>query len=158
MCSVMCINTHTCAVVNETTPSMTHKRIKFLKLLKILMKICVDSVRIDVYPCGMADEDKFRRVNIVLLEEQHQNLTNKNINVSGLIRDLLGDYLSDSTITIRVSEETRELYDLVVSNTGATDEDLEEPLRRTLAEVLELRISEMQALHKQLVAKLGSKS
>lgn len=102
----------------------------------------------------MADEDKYRRVNIVILEEQHQTLAQKNVNVSGLIRDLLGDYLSDSTITIRVSDETRELYDLVVSNTGATDEDLELPLRRTLADVLEQRIGEMQKLHKQLVSRL----
>jgi len=91
-----------------------------------------------------------RRINIVIGEDQYEALTARGLNVSGLIRDLVGDYLSASTVTLRVSDETRRLYDLLVANGGATDEDIEVHLRGALAQVLEARIDEMQALHKRL--------
>ena len=34
-----------------------------------------------------------KRVNIVIWEDQYQRLTELGLNVSGLVRDLLGDYL-----------------------------------------------------------------
>jgi hypothetical protein len=91
-----------------------------------------------------------RRINIVIGEDQYEALTARGLNVSGLVRDLVGDYLSASTITLRVSDETRRLYDLLVANGGATDEDIEVHLKVALARVLEARIGEMQALHKRL--------
>lgn len=97
-------------------------------------------------------DKSYKRVNIVILDEQYQTLSNKGLNVSGLIRDLLGDYLSASTITLQVGDETRQLYDRIVSNTGATDQDIEVHLRTALASVLEAKIDEMRALHEQLVA------
>lgn len=98
------------------------------------------------------DGERHRRINIVILEHQYRALTDKNLNVSGLIRDLLGDYLSQSAITVQVSEETREIYDTVVSNTGAEDEDIEIHLRRALAGVLEEQIDKMRELHRQLTS------
>ena len=80
-------------------------------------------------------EKAHRRVNVVIHEDQYQALTERGLNLSGLIRDLLGDYLSQSAITIQVSEETRKIYDLIVANTGAEDVDIELYLRRALAEV-----------------------
>ena len=62
--------------------------------------------------------------------------------------------LSASTITVQVSDETRHLYDQIVSNTGATDEDIEIHLRTALADVLKNKIDEMTSLHLELVAKL----
>ncbi len=91
-----------------------------------------------------------RRINIVIAEDQYEALSARGLNISGLIRDLVGDYLSASTITLRVSDETRRLYDLLVANGGATDEDIEQHLKVVLAKVLEGRIGEMQALHKRL--------
>ena len=94
----------------------------------------------------------YKRINIMILESQYQSLNERGLNVSGLIRDLLGDYLSRSTITLQVSPETRKLYDTIVSNTGSTDEEIEAPLRQALAEVLERKIDEMKAMHTELVA------
>lgn len=96
----------------------------------------------------------YKRVNITILDKQYGELTERGLNVSGLIRDLLGDYLSSSAITIQVSDETRRLYDLIVSNTGATDEDIEVHLRVALADVLESKIAEMKRLHQQLSAEV----
>ena len=99
-----------------------------------------------------------RRVNVVIAEEQHEAIAKRGLNLSGLIRDLLGDYLSESRVTIQVSADTRHLYDLIVSNTGATDEDLEGPLREALARVLEEKINRMRKLHEQLVPRTRGKS
>lgn len=91
-----------------------------------------------------------RRVNVVIREDQYEELQSRGLNVSGLIRDLLGDYLSSNTIALQVSDETRSLYETIVSNTGASDEDLEVHLRDALAKVLEDRIEQMKALHARL--------
>ena len=95
-------------------------------------------------------EGRHRRVNIIIGEDQYRALSEKNLNLSGLVRDLLGDYLSANTITIQVSEETRRLYDLLIANTGSSDEEIEIHLRTALAKVLEQKIAEMQTLHRQL--------
>lgn len=100
---------------------------------------------------NIAMQSTYKRVNVMILEDQYQALNERGLNVSGLIRDLLGDHLSDNAITLQVSEDTRRIYDLVVSNTGSTDEDIEGHLRVALANVLEQRIGEMQQIHKQLV-------
>jgi hypothetical protein len=93
----------------------------------------------------------YRRVNIVIREDQYQSLAERGVNVSGLIRDLLGDYLSENVINLQVSAETRRIYDLVVANTGSSDAEIEAHLRTALAKALEGRISEMQKLHHKLV-------
>ena len=66
----------------------------------------------------------YKRVNVMIGEEQYQTLSERGLNVSGLIRDLLGDYLSQSVITVQVSAETKRVYDLVVANTGSTDQEM----------------------------------
>ena len=64
--------------------------------------------------------------------------------MSGLIRDLLGDHLSEDSITLQVGAHTREVYDTVISNTGATDEELEVHFRNALAALLEEKIADMK--------------
>ena len=96
-------------------------------------------------------ESHYKRVNIMILEDQYQRLSELQLNVSGLIRDLLGDYLSANVVTVQVSEDTKRLYDEVIANTSSTDHDIEVHLREALAKVLEKRIAEMQALHDKLV-------
>ena len=96
-------------------------------------------------------ERAYRRINVMIGEEQYQTLAERGLNVSGLIRDLLGDYLADSVITLQVGEETREVYDTVISNTGATDVDLEIHLRRALVSLLDQKIADMQALQERLL-------
>lgn len=83
-------------------------------------------------------------------EEQHQKLLDSGLNVSGLIRDLIDDYLSDFKITLSVSEETRQIYDKIVANTGTTDSDLEKYIVKALKELLKIKIREMQDLEKNL--------
>lgn len=94
----------------------------------------------------------YKRVNIMILDEQYRELNNRSLNISGVIRDLLGDYLSHHTITVQVSEETRRLYDTIVANTGATDDDIEVHLRAALARVLDDRIAQMQSLRQRLIS------
>ena len=93
-----------------------------------------------------------RRVNIVILEEQYRALSERGLNLSGLIRDLLGDYLSQDKITVQVSEETRRIYDAIVANTGASDADIEIHLRVALALVLQDKIAQMEQLREKLVS------
>ena len=98
------------------------------------------------------DNPTYRRVNVMILEHQYQAITDRELNLSGLIRDQLGDYLSKDTITIQVSEDTRRLYDTLVANAGSSDEEIEVHLRDALAKLLEKRIALMQQLHKRTVA------
>ncbi len=83
-------------------------------------------------------------------EDQHERLLQSGANVSGLIRDLIEDHLSDHKITLAVSEETADIYNRIVSNTGSTDEDIEPYLKRSLKEMLGDRIKAMTKLHKSL--------
>jgi hypothetical protein len=89
------------------------------------------------------------------LEDQYEVLNDRGLNVSGLIRDLLGDYLSESVIAIQVSDETKHLYDRIVANTGATDKEVEVHLRVALAKVLKERIGKMQELQEKLEREAG---
>ncbi len=97
-------------------------------------------------------EGHYKRLNITIREDQYATLNERGVNISGLIRDLVGDYLSQSRITLQVSEDTHRLYEQVVANTGASDHDIEGPLRTALAQLLEQRIGEMQSLRKKLAA------
>jgi hypothetical protein len=92
----------------------------------------------------------YKRINITIGLEQYDKLSERGVNVSGLIRDLIGDYLSASTVTLQVSEDTRRLYDLVVSNTGAGDQDIEVHLRAALVKALDDKIVAMQELKRRV--------
>ena len=98
----------------------------------------------------VAMSGELRRISLMIREDQYQQLLSSGLNISGLIRDLVDDYLSDFKITLAVTEETRQVYDKVVSNTGATDQDLEKYIVAALKELLKGRIREMQALEKDL--------
>jgi hypothetical protein len=91
-----------------------------------------------------------KRISLMVREDQYETVTGQGLNLSGLVRDLLDDYMSDFKITLSVSEETRRLYDLIVSNTGSTDEDVEKYLQDTLKLLLADRIKAMQELQKSI--------
>ena len=93
---------------------------------------------------------ELRRISLMIREDQHQKLLDSGLNVSGLVRDLVDDYMSEFKITLSVSEDTRKIYDKVVSNTGATDQDLEVYIVKALKEMLKGRIKEMQELERNL--------
>ena len=96
-------------------------------------------------------ETSYRRINITIAEDHYRALTEQGLNISGLIRDLIGDHLSDNVITLQVTEETREIYDTVISNTGSSDVELEVHFRRALAQLLEHKITDMTQLHRRLL-------
>jgi len=91
-----------------------------------------------------------RRINVTILESQYEALSRRGLNVSGLIRDLLGDYLSAASITIEVDAETRQLYDQVIANTGCTDEDVAAELRHVLQRLLDRKLEQLAALRREL--------
>lgn len=96
-------------------------------------------------------EKNHKRVNVMITEEQYREVSERGLNLSGLIRDLLGDHFSNDVISLQVSEDTRKVYDLLVSNTGATDGDIEVHIRRALANLLAEKIEEMHTLRTRLL-------
>lgn len=91
-----------------------------------------------------------RRVNITLPEQQHDELQRRGANVSGVIRTLLDGYLSQSTISLRVDEATRHLYDEVLRSTGASEQELARALIQALQLVLRRKVDELEKLRKKL--------
>ena len=106
--------------------------------------------KITAEPRSLPSSEPSRRINITMLESQHDALVARGLNVSGLIRDLVDQYLSQSVITLQVDEETRKLYDHVVSRTGANDEEIASRLRDVLRSVLAARVAELTALQREL--------
>ncbi|MCB0417952.1 MAG: hypothetical protein KDD39_09895 [Bdellovibrionales bacterium] len=92
----------------------------------------------------------FKRISVMIREDQHEKLLELGINVSGQLRDLIDDFLSENTITLSVSPETMEIYHQVFTGTGATDAELEPLVVRALRDLLATRISRMQNLQKRL--------
>ena len=91
-----------------------------------------------------------KRISLMLREDQYNKVTEAGLNLSGLVRDLLDDYISEHKIILSVTEETKSLYDLIVSNTGSTDEDVEKYLKNTLKLLLKDRIKAMQELESRV--------
>ena len=96
-------------------------------------------------------EKNLKRISLMVREDQYTELSEAGINLSGLIRDLIDDYLSEYKITISVTEDTRKIYDLIVSSTGSNDEDLEEYFKEALKSMLSDRIKNMQEIEKKLL-------
>ena len=97
-----------------------------------------------------SQEPGLRRISLMVRADQHRALGDRGLNVSGLVRDLIDDYLSEHTITISVGEETRGLYDQIVANTGSTDADVEVYLRQALRHLLKDKVRAMQELEESL--------
>ena len=94
--------------------------------------------------------EEFRRISLMIREDQHGRLLELGVNMSGLIRSLIDDPLSDSKITLAVSDETADLYRQIVSHTGSTDADIEPYLRAALKRMLKDRIARLERLHRTI--------
>lgn len=94
--------------------------------------------------------EPFRRISLMIREDQHEHLAELDINMSGLVRSLIDDHLSEAKITLAVSAETADLYREIVSNTGSTDADIEPYLRIALKRMLKDRIARMEKLHRTI--------
>ncbi|MCF8059562.1 MAG: hypothetical protein K9K67_09715 [Bacteriovoracaceae bacterium] len=93
---------------------------------------------------------KLKRISLMIRDDQHLAINERGLNVSGLFRDLLDDYLSEHKVTLSVSQETKEVYDMVISNTASSDEELEKYLRESLKSLLKEKIDYMINIHKRL--------
>ncbi len=94
--------------------------------------------------------EEFRRISLMIREDQHERLLELGVNMSGLIRSLIDDHLSESKITLAVTEPTAHLYQQIVSHTGSTDADVEPYLRAALKKMLKDRIAQMERLHRTI--------
>ncbi len=90
-----------------------------------------------------------KRISLLVREDQYELLSHKGLNISGLVRDLIDDHLSDFKITLSVSEKTRSLYDRIISNSGTSDKELEVHFRRALHALLKEKIHDMQKLESE---------
>lgn len=98
---------------------------------------------------------EFKRVNLLITAEQYHRVSRSGLNLSGLVRDLLDDHFSGSKVTISLSSRVRGLYDQVVSNLGASDEDLEPYLAEALDRFLDSKAKEIQRLRGRLKKRPG---
>ena len=94
-----------------------------------------------------------KSICLMVREDQYEQLHEIGVNMSGYIRDLIDDSLSDHVITLTVDQETRSLYDRVISMSSQGDAELEPYLRSALKNLLDQNIKEMQKLQKKLATK-----
>ncbi len=90
------------------------------------------------------------RVSMMIRRDQHDQLQGMGVNISGYIRDLIDDRLSNNTIVLTVGDDTKMLYDQIISHSGEHDRELEPYLRDALRTMLEEKIKQMQELHKSI--------
>ena len=95
----------------------------------------------------------YKRVNVLIREDQHQQVMDLGLSLSGLLRDLLDDRFSDTTVTLSVSKKTRKLYDHIISNFGVGDTELVKFFVIALDRFLTERSREIEVLKKKLTDK-----
>ena len=96
------------------------------------------------------EEERYKRINILIRPEQHENVVRSGLSLSGLVRDLLDDRFSDSKIILSVSKKSKRLYDYIVSNFGVGDEELEKFFVEALDRFLDSRSKQIDKLRTQL--------
>ena len=94
--------------------------------------------------------EKFRRVHVLIRQDQHDEIMKRGLSVSGLIRDLLDDRFSETTITLSVPKENKLMYDNIVSNFGVSDEELALYVVEALDGFLEHKEKEIERLRAEL--------
>jgi len=96
---------------------------------------------------------KLKRINVMIREDQYEKLQQKEISVSGLIRDLIDDRFSETKIILSVSEECGQMYDKIISNFGGSDMQLEKFFMAALDKFLESKTKEISKFRKKLCKK-----
>ena len=94
--------------------------------------------------------DSFRRINVLITQDQYAQVTEAGLNMSGLVRGLLEDHFSDEKVVFSMSPRVKGLYQRVVSNFGAGDADLEPYFLRALDHLLADKISQINELRKRI--------
>lgn len=97
--------------------------------------------------------DDLIRVSLMIRKDQHDSLHDMGVNISGYIRDLIDDRLSDHTIVLSVNKEIKTLYDQIISHAGEGDQEFEPYIKAALKSMLADKIKRMEKLHKSLSGK-----
>ncbi len=106
----------------------------------------------------MVTKDReLKRISLFIGEDQYQSISDKGLNLSWLLRDLIDDYLSQKKITLEVSDETLEIYQKIVGGTGTLDSEFEPFFREALKAFLKSKIESMQKLEKIVTKKVEGK-
>lgn len=109
--------------------------------------------------CMSTQKDReLKRISLLIGEDQYEQISKRNLNLSWLLRDLLDDFLSSNKITIEVSDEAQRLYQKIVFGTGALDREFEPYFKEALHEFLKARIETMQRLEKDVAQKANQKT
>ena len=92
----------------------------------------------------------FKRISLLLREDQYDKIQDLGLNLSGLVRDLIDDRLTNRQVVITASSQTRSLYDHLISNCGATDHELEQCLLSAMDSLLETKIKTMEKMRSKI--------
>lgn len=95
-------------------------------------------------------EKDYRRINVLIRPDQYNKVQEAGLSLSGLIRDLLDDRFSDTKIILSLSRRSKKLYDMIISNFGAADLDLERYIIEALDKFLLERSGQIETIRKQL--------
>ena len=96
-------------------------------------------------------DDGQKRVNFLIPEKEYEELLkNTEANISTILRELIRDFLSPHKLTLKVSEHTKSLYDILSASEKAADQAVEPFLREGMKKLLDKRIRDLEKLKKQL--------
>ena len=99
-------------------------------------------------------KENLKRVNITIPESYHEQVKERGLNLSGLVREALEDQLSPDKITLSVSEKTHELYMQLFQHHGATDQEFESYLTEALKKYIDHLINRQTKELKKIKSKL----
>lgn len=123
------------------------------------MCIYVDKMSHYVYNYGISThqcvsddfETSMKRINVTVRADQYELMSNQGLNASGLIRGLLDDHFSETTIVFSVSAEVKEIYQQVISNFGGDDSELETFFVDAMDRYLEQKTTQISQLRDSIV-------
>ena len=96
----------------------------------------------------MIKDRELKRISLFIGEDQYRLISDRGLNLSWLLRDLIDDYFSEKKIVLDVSDETLELYQKIVSATSSLDAEFEPFFKDALRDFLKSKIESMQKLEK----------
>jgi hypothetical protein len=91
-----------------------------------------------------------KSICVMIRKDQHDQLHDLKLNISGFIRDMIDDRLSNQMITLTVTPETKEMYDRIVSMSPDGDANLEPFLREAMKNMLKDHIEKIKSLYDSL--------
>ena len=93
---------------------------------------------------------RYRRINITIREDQYRLIAEHRLSISGLIRDLIDDRFAATKAVINPSKEGKALYDMLVSNFGLHDSDLEIYFLHALDSYLGKKLEDLESARGQI--------